>query len=246
MASSWSLAQRQLEPEEMDDPAIATERLHGALTGLTRINFVSDSARIVWSPIARLARTLNVDRLRVLDIATGAGDVPRALWRKARRAGLNLEIRGIDFSPRSIEFAEQRAVQTKTPVAFECRNALTDDLSTDYDVVMCSLFLHHLSNDDANKLLGRMAAAARRLVLISDLRRCRLGWGLAYIVSRVITRCDVVHIDAVRSVRAAFTMAELQQMAAHAGLADATIARCWPARMLLTWDRKVGQASCLA
>ncbi len=237
MASSWSLAQRQLEPEEMDDPAIATERLHGALTGLTRINFVSDSARIVWSPIARLARKLNVDRLRVLDIATGAGDVPRALWRKARRAGLNLEIRGIDFSPRSVEFARQRAAATKTPIKFECRNALTDDLPTDYDVVISSLFLHHLTNEDALKFLGRMAAAARRLVLVSDLRRCRLGLGLAYVVSRVITRCDVVHVDAVRSVRAAFTTTELQQMATQAGLAAAPVARCWPARMLLTWDR---------
>lgn len=237
MGSSWSLAQRQLEPEEMDDPAIATERLHGALTGLTRINFVSDSARIVWSPIARFARKLNVDRLRVLDIATGAGDVPRALWRKARRAGLNLEIRGIDFSPRSIEFARERAAETKTPITFECRDALTDDLPADYDVVMCSLFLHHLSNDDARQLLGRMAAAQRQLVLVSDLRRSRLGLALAYVVSRAITRCDVVHVDAVRSVRAAFTMAELRQMAAQAGLSAATVARCWPARMLLTWDR---------
>jgi hypothetical protein len=67
-----------------------------------------------------------------------------------------------------------------------------------------------------------------------------LGLGLAYVVSRAITRCDVVHVDAVRSVRAAFTIAELRQMATQADLADATITRCWPARMLLTWDRKVG------
>ena len=87
MTNSWSLAQRQLEPEDMDDPAIATERLHGALTGLTRINFVSNSAGIVWSPIARLARKLNVDRLRVLDIATGAGDVPRACGDKHGEPG---------------------------------------------------------------------------------------------------------------------------------------------------------------
>src|SRR5882724_2317561 len=143
------LDHRVLEPEDMDDPAIATERLHGALTGLTRINFVSDSPRIVWWPIARLARDLAVDRLRVLDIATGAGDVPRALWRRANQAGLSLEIQGIDFSQRSIDFARQQAQETNTPVTFKCQNALTDDLPTDFDVVMCSLFLHHLNNEDA-------------------------------------------------------------------------------------------------
>ena len=237
MASSWSLAERELEPEEMDDPAIAIERLHGALTGLTRINFISDSARIVWSPIARLARKLKVDRLRVLDIATGAGDVPRALWRKARRAGLDLEICGVDFSPRSIDFARQRAAETNTPITFECRDALADELPAGYDVVMCSLFLDHLTNDHAQLLLSRMAAGAGRMVLVSDLRRCRYGLALAYAVSRIITRCDVVHVDAVRSVRAAFTMDELRLMAAKAGLHQATVGRCWPARMLLEWER---------
>jgi len=47
----------------------------------------------------------------------------------------------------------------------------------------------------------------------------------------------VVHVDAVKSVRAAFTMTELGEMAARAGLAGATIARRWPARMLLSWQR---------
>ncbi|HMC11182.1 MAG TPA: methyltransferase domain-containing protein, partial [Pirellulaceae bacterium] len=168
---------------------------------------------------------------------TGAGDVPRALWRRAKRAGIELEIHGIDFSPRSVEFATERAESTKTPVTYECRDALTDDLPTNFDVVMCSLFLHHLSNDDAVQLIARMAAATRRLVLVSDLRRCRYGLALAYVASRVLTRCPVVHVDAIRSVRAAFTMTELQQMAAKVGLAEATIAPRWPARMLLTWQR---------
>src|SRR3954454_20525236 len=115
----------------MDDPGLATESLHGALTGLTRLNFVSNSARIVWRPIARLARSLKTNKLRVLDIATGAGDVPIALWRRARRANLSLDIQGIDFSPRSIEFARQRAEKAGASIRFECRNALSEDLPTD-------------------------------------------------------------------------------------------------------------------
>src|SRR4051812_30503101 len=105
----FSLPERVLEPEEMDDPAIETDQLYGALEGLRRLNFAAASSRIVWAPIRRLARERNLDRLRVLDIATGAGDIPIALWRRAKRAGLALEIHGIDISERSIEFARQRA-----------------------------------------------------------------------------------------------------------------------------------------
>ncbi|MBW8884147.1 MAG: methyltransferase domain-containing protein [Planctomycetia bacterium] len=237
MSSLFGLRDRLLEPEDMDDPALATERLHGALSGLTRLNFVSNSARIVWRPIRQLAGELKTSQLRILDIATGAGDVPIALLKRVQRSCLSLDIHGIDFSPRSIEFARHRAEQAKIRLTFECRNALADDLPSDFDAVMCSLFLHHLTSEDALKLLRRMAAAARHLVLINDLRRSPYGLALAYLASRVLTSCDVVHVDAVRSVRAAFTADELRQMADEAGLAGATIARRWPARMLLEWGR---------
>lgn len=222
----------------MDSPALATERLHGALTGLSRLNFVSASSRIVARPIIQLARELKTDKLRVLDIATGGGDVPIALWKRAKRAGIDLDIHGIDFSSRSIDFADQNAHAAQAPITFECRNALSDDLPTDYDIIMCSLFLHHLTTDDAIALLRRMAAAARRLVLVNDLRRSRVGLALAYLASRALTRSPVVHRDALLSVRAAFTVQELTEMASTAGLRQFEIQRQWPARMLLTWRRR--------
>jgi 2-polyprenyl-3-methyl-5-hydroxy-6-metoxy-1,4-benzoquinol methylase len=232
------LSQRQREPEAMDDPALARGELEGALGGLMRLNRLSASSRIVWQPIERLARQKKLERLRILDIATGAGDVPLALWRRAQRAGIDVEICGIDFNPQSIEFARQRAAAAGAKITFECRDALDDDLPAGYDCLTTSLFLHHLSDDDARKLLTRMAAAARRMVLVSDLRRDPWGLSLAWLIPRLMTRSPIVHVDAVRSVRAAFTPAELRQHAGQAGLAGATVARRWPARMLLTWHKR--------
>jgi 2-polyprenyl-3-methyl-5-hydroxy-6-metoxy-1,4-benzoquinol methylase len=229
------LCERRLEPEEMDDPALPAELLQGALVGLARLNLLSNSAQIVWRPIRRLAKELATDRLRVLDIATGSGDVPRALMRRARRAGLKLDICGIDFSPRSVGLARRLANEAGLSIQFECKNALADDLPREFDLVMCSLFLHHLTADDAVRLLTKMAAAARRVVLVSDLRRCYWGLGLAFSASRLVTRCRIVHEDAVRSVRAAFTAKELLEMAEAAGLDGAAISNQWPARMLLSW-----------
>ena len=229
------LEHRDLVPEEMDDPEIATGQLHGALAGLRRLNFVSNSVRIVWRPIERLARRSSGRRLRILDIATGSGDNPIALWRRARKAGLDVEIHGIDVNRRSIELAREQAQTAGAPVNFECLDALTDELPADFDVVMCSLFLHHLSDKDVLTLLKRMAAAARVLSLVSDLRRNAYGLCLAYSASRLLSRSRVVHVDAVRSVRAAFTMLELDQLARAAGISNHQISRQWPCRMLLAW-----------
>jgi SAM-dependent methyltransferase len=231
------LTRRERQPEIMDDPGLATAQLQGALGGLARLNALSDSARIVWRPIRRLAQARKTNRLRVLDIACGAGDIPIRLWRRARRAGLTLDIVGIDISPRSVEFARQRASAAGARVAFACGNALTDPLPQDCDVALCSLFLHHLPDDDARSLLRRMNGAARHMGLVSDLRRGLYGLALAYGASRLLTRCEVVHVDAVRSVRAAFTPQELGRLAGEADLPQATIAYRWPARMLLEWHR---------
>jgi 2-polyprenyl-3-methyl-5-hydroxy-6-metoxy-1,4-benzoquinol methylase len=239
------LEHRVLVPEEMDDPAIATEHLQGALAGLRRLNFVSNSARIVWPPIERLAKAIPNRRIRILDIATGSGDIPIALWGRAKNAGLNVDIHGIDVNRRSVELAREQAQAAGASVTFECLNALTDELPADFDVVMCSLFLHHLNEQDATKLLRRMAGAARLLGLVSDLRRSGLGLFLAYFASRLLSHSPVVHVDAVRSVRAAFTRRELGELANEAGIAQYDLRDRWPCRMLLSW-RTVETAAALS
>jgi hypothetical protein len=116
-----------------------------------------------------------------------------------------------------------------------CLDAVRDPLPTDYDVLSCSLFLLHLEQAQAVDLLRRMAAAAWRCVLVHDLRRGLAGFWLAYVGARVLSRCDVLHIDGPRSVRAAFTVAEAAELARRAGLEGTAVTPRWPFRFLLSW-----------
>lgn len=193
----------------------------------------------MWAPLAKLAATLGVQRLRVLDIATGSGDVPLALLRRARRRGLTLDVLGVDVSPTAVEFAQNRAAAQGVAehVRFETRDVFGEPLPEGYDVVMCSLFLHHLARDSAIELLRSMAQAARYLLVVNDLERSRMGLLAAESVCRLATTSRVVHIDGPRSVRAAFTVAEAEALAQEAGLVDARIVRRWPFRYLLTWNK---------
>jgi 2-polyprenyl-3-methyl-5-hydroxy-6-metoxy-1,4-benzoquinol methylase len=125
-------------------------------------------------------------------------------------------------------------------VAVEVRDVVRDGLNFEaasVDVVMCSLFLHHLSEPDAVRVMAEMARVARRCVLVSDLRRCRAGLAAAFLATRIGTRSRVVRIDAVRSVRAAFTEDELSRLAETAGMRGSLVFRRWPFRMLMVWTR---------
>ena len=93
----------------MDDPALDKD-LHGAaLDGLARVNRFSRSARLVWNPIAALARKRGLARLSLLDIATGGGDVPIKLCQWAMIRGLDLRVTAIDKHATALEVARRRA-----------------------------------------------------------------------------------------------------------------------------------------
>ena len=82
-----------------------------------------------------------------------------------------------------------------------------------------------------------MKAAARRLVLVSDLRRSATGYVFAWAGCRLLSRSRVFHVDGTRSVEAAFTPAEAELLAAKAGLDGARVTTHWPQRWLLAWSR---------
>jgi 2-polyprenyl-3-methyl-5-hydroxy-6-metoxy-1,4-benzoquinol methylase len=232
-----NLTRRRRQPEIMDQPGLDSARHAEALRGLERVNFWSGSARTLWSPILSLARKTGTPSLAILDVATGAGDVPIALWQKAQAAGLRLQIDACDVNLRAVQYSRRVAAQKKAKVRFLELDALRDPLPVGYDVVVSSLFLHHLDESEAVELLRRMAAAARRMVLVNDLVRSPAGFFLAYAGIRLLTSSEVAHLDGPRSVEGAFTLEEVCGLSKRAGLWGATVKGCWPCRLLLKWER---------
>jgi 2-polyprenyl-3-methyl-5-hydroxy-6-metoxy-1,4-benzoquinol methylase len=232
-----NLRDRHLQAEEMDRPDITESAFAGSLHALERINWLSGSAGILWPAIRDLARENPGQPLRLLDIASGAGDLPIRLWRRACHAGISLEVHGCDRSAHAVRFARERSQAASADVQFSQIDALNDPYPGQYDIVTSSLFLHHLDHGQAVELMRRMAAAARRLVLVNDLNRSRLGFVLAWLGTRILTRSRVAHVDGPRSVEGAFTPQEALELAQRSGLHGATVARRWPCRYLLKWKR---------
>ena len=156
----------------------------------------------------------------------------------ARRRGVPLEAHGCDISATAVTHAQTAARRADvTNTRFFALNALVDPLPDGYDAILCTLFLHHLAEQDGVELLRRMASATRRAVLVDDLVRTRLGFALVLVGSYLLTRSPIVHVDGPLSVRAALSLDEARELAERAGLHDATIRRHWPERFLLAWRK---------
>ena len=238
------LESRQLVPERMDDPALPPHEHDRALADLARLNSLARSAAILWPAVrAELQRAAAAGRVaRVLDVATGSGDIPATLGRWARREGLNAHWIGVDASAHALARAAARAAKEAMPIELHQADA-TRDLPVRADVVISSLFLHHLSQMSAIDALRTMSGAAVSALVVSDLRRSAPGLALAWTASRMISRSPVVHFDAVVSVRGAFTEQELSGLASAAGLHGASVRRAWPQRMVLQWSPRRGSSA---
>jgi SAM-dependent methyltransferase len=234
MALLPELTSRRLEPEVMDDPGLDPASHRQALAGLSTVNWFSNSAGILWSKIGQLARSTST--LSLLDVASGGGDVAVGLWRRAARAGVRLQVLGLERSPLAIAVARERAKETAGQVEFAQADVLADPFPAGFQVITCSLFLHHLDETCAVALLRKMADAASDLLLVNDLHRSRGGYLLAQAACRLLSRSAVVHLDGPASIAAGFSMQEAAAFCQKAGITGASVERRWPSRLLLAWS----------
>jgi 2-polyprenyl-3-methyl-5-hydroxy-6-metoxy-1,4-benzoquinol methylase len=228
------LSQRQLKPELMDDPQLDRLAHVRALRGLSRIFQISG----VWPALRPfIANVPTQDRpLSILDVATGGGDLPRAIATWARTHHRKVEIHGCDISRTALAFARLRSIRTHAEISF-FKHDVNVSLPQKYDVIICNLLLHHLDESSAVSFMGRLGEATNQLLLIDDLCRTVTGLALCYLGTRALSRSKIVHYDGPQSVRAAFSPTELAQLAKEAGLQNVQIKRHWPQRQLLIYRK---------
>ncbi len=204
----------EAEPELMDRADAAPAELESALGSLRGLNRYFGSYRVVEHFLRRWMK--RGDRLRVLDLATGSADIPRLVVDRARRIGAEVQVEAVDFQPATIETA-RRLSASYPEIVCTCADVLTFSAPEPFDIVICSLALHHFSDEDAVRLLRRCRELSRASVLVSDLRRGFLAAAGVYLLTALIFRDRMTREDGRASARRAFSFAELKALAKRAG-----------------------------
>jgi 2-polyprenyl-3-methyl-5-hydroxy-6-metoxy-1,4-benzoquinol methylase len=215
-------------PELMDRPQPVTPELKRDLANLRSLNRWFGSHRLVRHFLRRWFKPNG--KARILDVATGSGDIPRLIVDHARRQNVSVQIDAIDQQESTIEIA--RGLSSSYPeITFYRANlfewnpssALKLDglkpssLPRPYDMVFCSLALHHFSNDDAVRALQKIRELSSERVLVADLRRARWLSCAVYLVTATIYRNEMTKTDARLSAARAFSSVEMRELAERAG-----------------------------
>jgi ubiquinone/menaquinone biosynthesis C-methylase UbiE len=156
--------------------------------------------------------------VRILDVASGGADIARAIAGWARDQGRAVAIVASDISYDFLLVARDRsrAYPNLVFVVADARRLPFRDRSV--HVATCSLALHHLSPEDGVLMLREMGRCATVGVIVNDIVRSWLGYGGAYVATRLGSRNPLTWHDGPVSVLRAFTAAEMAQLARRAGL----------------------------
>jgi ubiquinone/menaquinone biosynthesis C-methylase UbiE len=163
------------------------------------------------------------DTISILDLGTGSADLPVYLIELGRRFKRRITLTAVDNHPRVLEVARNRTRQYPE-IRIEAGNLLSLNYPPgSFDIVVCSLTLHHFSRENAIQIIHSMNLLCRTGYLVNDLERSRMAAWTTRIYTAVTTRNEMTLKDSYLSVMRAFTMKEMQGMACEAGLHDVKI-----------------------
>src|SRR5688572_865595 len=120
------------EPELMDRPQPVSDELERDLHNLRQLNRFFGSYSLVRRFLRRWIRP--GEHLRVLDLATGSGDIPRLTVDYARKVPSHVVVDAIDQQSSTLEIARKLSSQYPE-ISFQPANVMDWQSSEPYDIV---------------------------------------------------------------------------------------------------------------
>lgn len=220
----------EADPEHLDIEQPVSPELEAGLETLRLLNRYSGAYSLLRHFIRRWLEPGRTYRL--LDLATGAGDIPRMIAQWARTHNVSVRIDAVDLNPAVLEIA-RKASAAYPEITFVRADARNYSDAMTYDIVCSSLALHHFSEADAIKVLRRAGELSHDKVLVADLDRTWFTWACVQAISTFAIRDPITRHDARISVRRAFSYRELAELACQAGWGHFGHARFLPARQAI-------------
>lgn len=213
--------------EAMDDPALDPAIYAAVLRDLAQVNGVTMAARPTLAFLDSVVR--RGDRLKLLDIGYGDGDMLRRIARWAAKRGVQSELVGIDLNPRSEAIAR---ADTPPDLPITYRTGDYADLAGEgWDVIVSSLVAHHMARPQLVAFLRFMEGEAARGWFVNDLHRHRFAHRGYPLLATLMRWHRIVRADGTLSIARSYRPAEWPPILAEAGIDGAEVRRRFPFRL---------------
>ena len=204
---------RSNKTEIMDDFTMKGELLRDTLDKLGKINKLLGGNSVTLNGIRQLLEGKPKDKTyAIIDLGCGHGDILRLIADFGRKEGYNFQLIGIDANQDAIDYASELSVEY-SELSFENKDIFSEDFQNmNYDIALATLFLHHFKTDELEVLLKQLASRAKLGLVINDLHRSEIAYGLFKLLSLVISNQLIID-DGLTSILRAFKRKDLENLA---------------------------------
>ncbi len=226
------LKYRSAEKEYLDSNHIETRDLYRNLEELHIINKRLGGYNASRKGLAAILNT-NKPIRTVLDIGFGGGDSIKQLSNYSDQKHAKLFFYGVDLKKDCLTYAENnlKTLYNTQLICDDYRN-IAPELLEQTDVIHCSLFLHHLSDEEIIRLF-KFAKANNCIILVNDLHRNWVAYQSIKLLTFLFSRSYLVKNDAPLSVKRGFKKQELIALLQKAGFKDYSVKWSWAFRYIL-------------
>jgi len=229
-----SLQHRLRAAEWMDEPNADPRLLRKSLVFIQRVNHWLGYTRATIDHLEEFSHGWTRGQtIRLLDVATGSADVPRAILKWADHHGFDVQIVGVDLHATTAHQAADARDPRLTIMRANAMELPFADQSFDY--ALTSMFLHHLDEPQIVRVLREMDRVSRRGILAADLLRDPMA--VFWIKLFTLFANPMVRHDAIVSVQQALRREEIEALAREAGVDYARYHRHFGHRFVLAGER---------
>ncbi len=204
--------QRTTQEEIMDDFTLEGEELRDALDKIASINHWLGGNQVSLNGVKKLlSNHRQNETVTVVDIGCGNGDMCRALAAYGRKNDIRFKVLGIDANAFTVRHATD--ISAAYPeITYKVMDVFSAEFaSLEYHIVLCTLTLHHFTNEEILYLMRLFTNKARLGIVINDLHRSAVAYRLFQLICRVFQLNRMSEQDGLVSILRGFKRQDLER-----------------------------------
>ncbi len=222
---------RTNEPELMDDFDMKGEQLKDALDKIAKINHFLGGNKLTLQGVKNILKQHPVkDKIKIIDVGCGNGDMLRVIADYLDEENIKCELIGIDANQFSVNYAKKLSKHYPN-ISYRCEDIFDKSFEKlEYDIVLCTLTLHHFKDDEIINLLRVFKANAKMGIVINDLERSPVSYRLFQALCFALRLNDMSREDGLVSILRGFKKPELERFSRKLHLKKYSIEWKWAFR----------------